>query len=62
MKKDLEEIIRVSTIEAFKIRLNVANADNFINFLIHYFLNDCDMNIFGNKELNLGRYFALYKK
>lgn len=62
--ENLEEIIRVSTIEAFTLGLNVVNVDDFIKFLMmDYLLNGCDIDLFENsKEINLGRYFALYKK
>lgn len=62
--EDLEEIIRVSTIEAFKLGLNIANVDDFIKFLMmDYLLNNCNVDLLeNNKEINLGRYFALYKK
>lgn len=63
VKNELEDIVRCSTIDALKLGMDEANIDDFIKFyMMDYLLNGCDIESFiKNKEINLGRYFALYK-
>lgn len=61
--QNIEEVIRDLTHEALKLGLSEDQVDDFIKFnIMDSILNNRDIEKFiDNKEINLGRYFALFK-